>query len=183
MADDQCHRMQGKVFPVRGRRYLCPGEQLPAPPGPGGSPCGGVSKGLAPGSRVGGGGGEEGFAAWLPPPLFRVEYASVAAGRTPRVTDQDLRRSEAWLGNRWRLAGMTRAIIAGPLPQVHHCGRGQRDHLSRLPHGAGGHVVRQLPQGRDESRTTNWSGLWVVVSGWGRRCTRPSGQPQGDKRS
>jgi hypothetical protein len=29
----------------------------------------------------------------------QAEYASVTAGRTPGVTDQDLRQSEAWLAN------------------------------------------------------------------------------------
>jgi hypothetical protein len=43
---------------------------------------------------------------------------------TPGGMDQDLRRSEAWLGNRWHLAGMIRAVVAGPLPQAHCCGCG-----------------------------------------------------------
>ncbi len=38
--------------------------------------------------------------------------------------DQDLRRSEVWLSNRRRLASTIRAVIAGPLPQAHCCGRG-----------------------------------------------------------
>ncbi len=41
-----------------------------------------------------------------PTPSCLAEYASVTAGRTPGVTDQDLRRSEAWHGNRRRLTGV-----------------------------------------------------------------------------
>jgi hypothetical protein len=33
VADDQCRRMQGKVFPIRGRCCPRPGARLPAPPG------------------------------------------------------------------------------------------------------------------------------------------------------
>jgi hypothetical protein len=43
--------------------------------------------------------------------------ASVTAGWMLGVTDQDLRQSEAWLGNRRRLAGVIRAAVAG------HCHR------------------------------------------------------------
>jgi hypothetical protein len=42
--------------------------------------------------------------------------------------DQDLRRSEAWLGNCRRLAGVIRAVVAGLLPQAHHRSRGQLSH-------------------------------------------------------
>ncbi len=37
---------------------------------------------------------------------YQVEYASVTAGRTPGVMDQDLRRSEAWLANSQPLVGV-----------------------------------------------------------------------------
>jgi hypothetical protein len=37
--------------------------------------------------------------ARLLPPSCQVEYASVTAGRMLGDTDQDLRWSEAWLGN------------------------------------------------------------------------------------
>jgi hypothetical protein len=131
--------------------------------GPGGPPCGGVAKEAVPGSRVGGRG-----EARPPPQSCRAEYASVATGRAPGVTDQNLHRSEAWLGNIRHLAGMIRAVVAGPPPQAHHCGCGQGEHLARPWCGAGGCVVQQLHRGVDESRTNNWPGLWVVVSGWGR---------------
>ncbi len=70
-------------------------------PGPGGPLCGEVARGAAPGSVVGGGGGGGGadFVARPPPPSCRAEYASVTTCRTLGVTDQDLRRSEAWLIN------------------------------------------------------------------------------------
>ncbi len=59
-----------------------------------------------------------------------AEYASVTAGRTPGVTDQDLRRSEAWLDKRRRLTGVIRTVVAGPLPQAHCHGRGRGEHLA-----------------------------------------------------
>jgi hypothetical protein len=61
-----------------------------------------------PGGGVGGGGGGGGmgFVVWTPPPLCRAEYACITAGWTPAGTDQDLRRSVAWLGNRQCLTGM-----------------------------------------------------------------------------
>jgi hypothetical protein len=55
--------------------------------------------------------------------------------------DQDLRRSEAWLGKRRRLAGMIRAVVAGPPAKAHLHGRGRGEHLTRPWRGAGGHVV------------------------------------------
>jgi hypothetical protein len=123
----------GAVVPVRGRAHRrCPG--------PGGPPCGWVDKGAAPSSGVGGGDGDAGFVVWPPPPLCRAEYASVTAGRTPGFTDQDLRRLEAWLGNHRRLAGVIRAVVAGPPPQAHRRGRGRGEYLARPWRGAGGRV-------------------------------------------
>ncbi len=136
MADDRRHRMRGEVFPVRGRARR-------RRPGPCGAPCGGIAKRAAPGSGVGGGGGGAGFAARPPPPSCRVEYATVTAGRTPGVTGQNLRRSEAWLGNRRRLAGVIRAVVAGLPPQTHRRGRGGGEHLARPRRGAGGRVVQR----------------------------------------
>jgi hypothetical protein len=99
----------GAVVPVRGharRRH----------PGPGGPPCSGVAKGAALGSGVRGGGRGADLAVRLPPPSCRAEYASVTAGWTPGVTDQDLRWLEAWLGHRRCLAG----VMAGlSLPARH----------------------------------------------------------------
>ncbi len=71
-----------------------------------------------PGGGVGGvgGGGGMGFVAWTPPPSFWAEYAHIIAGRTPAVTDQDLRRLVAWLGNRRRLAG----VMAGLSSPARH---------------------------------------------------------------
>jgi hypothetical protein len=89
---------RGAIIPIWGHARRCR-------PGPGGSTCCGVAKGAAPGSRAGGRGGGAGFGAW-PPPLCWAEYASITADRTPGVADQDLRQSEAWLGNRRRLASM-----------------------------------------------------------------------------
>ncbi len=71
--------------------------------------------------------------------------------------DQDLRRSEAWLGNHQCLVGVIRAVVAGPPPQAHRCGRGWEEHLARPGRGAGGRVVHQPPQGVDES-CTYWGG-------------------------
>ncbi len=71
-----------------------------------------------PGGGVGGvgGGGGTGFVAWTPPPSCRAEYARITAGRTTAVTDQDLRRSVVWLGNRRRLAG----VMAGLSSPARH---------------------------------------------------------------
>ena len=52
------------------------------------------------------------------------------------VTDQDLRRSEAWLDKRLRLAGVIRAVVAGPPPQAHRRSRGRGGHLARPRRGA-----------------------------------------------
>ncbi len=82
-----------------------------------------------------------GFAARLPLPSCLAEYASITAGRTPGVTDQDLRRSEAWLGKRRRLPGVIRAVVAGLPPKAHRRGRGRGEHLARPWCGAGGRVV------------------------------------------
>jgi hypothetical protein len=94
-------------------------------PGSGGPLCGGVAKGAAPGSGIGGGGGGADYVARPLPPLRWAEYASIIAGQTPGVTDQDLWRLEAWLGNRRHLAGLIRAVIAGLLPQALHRSRGR----------------------------------------------------------
>jgi hypothetical protein len=59
----------------------------------------------------------------------------------PGITDQDLCQSEAWLGKGRCLAGVIRAVVAGPLPKAHHRGCGLREHLARPWRGAGGHVV------------------------------------------
>jgi hypothetical protein len=125
----------GAVVPVWGRARR-------RRPGPGGPPCSGVTRGAAPGSGVGDGDGGAGFAARPPPPSCRVEYTSVTAGRMPGVTDQDLRRSEVWLGNHQRLAGVIRAVVAGPPAQAHCCSRGRGGHLARPRHGAGGRMVQ-----------------------------------------
>jgi hypothetical protein len=122
----------GDVVPVRGRARRSRLE-------PGGPPCGGVANWTAPGSRVGGGGGGAGL--WPSLPSCLAEYASVTAGRMPGVTDQDLHRSEAWLGKQRSLTGVIRAVIAGPPPKAHRRGQGQGDHLARPWHGAGGHMV------------------------------------------
>ncbi len=110
-------------------------------PGTGGPPCGGVAKGAAPGSGVGGGGRGVGFAVRPPLPLCLAEYASVTAGQMPGDTDQDLHRSEALLGKCPCLSGVIRAVIAGPPLQAHHRGRGRGEHLARPRCGARGHVV------------------------------------------
>jgi hypothetical protein len=71
----------------------------------------GLPGGVALGGGVGGGGGGAGFAAQPPPPSCRAEYARITFGWTPDVMDQDLLRSEAWLGNRWHLAGMITGLL------------------------------------------------------------------------
>ncbi len=128
-------------------------------PGPGGPPCGGVARGAALISRVEGGGAGAGFAARLPPPSYRAEYASVTTGRTPGVTDHNLRWSEAWLGNRRHLPGVIRAVVAGPLPQAHCCGHGRGGHLARPRRGAGGCMVKQ-PLGCVSCCCGRWLRLW-----------------------
>jgi hypothetical protein len=135
MADDQHRQMRGEVSPSGGA--IVPVRR----PGPGGPPCGGVAKEAAPGSKGGGSGGGVGFATRPPPPSCVVEYASVPAGRTPGVMDQDLHRSEAWLDKRRCLMGVIRAVVAGPPPQAYRRGRGQGEHLARPLRGAGGRVV------------------------------------------
>ena len=141
MADDQCRQMRGEVFPIRGRRRPRLGAHLPAPPG--------TWRPTVRWGRQGGGarqwsqgrGRGRGFTARPPPPSCLAEYASVTAGRTPGVTDQDLRRSEAWLGKRRRLAGVIRVVVAGLLPKAHRCGRGWGEHLARPWREAGGRMV------------------------------------------
>ncbi len=145
-------------------------------PGPGGPPCGGVARGAAPGSGFGGrgggggggGGGGMGFAARPPPQSCRAEYASVTAGRTPGVTDQDPRRSEAWLGNRRRLAGVIRAVVTGPPPQAHRRSRGRGGHLARPRRGAGGRMITGV--GCCGCGRWSWLWRWCVERGaetWG----------------
>ncbi len=94
----------GAIVPVQGHARQ-------RRPGPGGPPCCGVAKGAEPGSGVGGGGGGAGFEARPPPSSCRAEYASVTAGRTPGVANQDLRWLEAWLGNRRRLMGVMARLL------------------------------------------------------------------------
>jgi hypothetical protein len=96
------------MLPDAGHRCPCLGAPSPAPPGTWWPAarwgCWGAT---VPGDRVGGraGGKGTGFALLLPLLMpCRVEYTCVTVGWTPGVTDQDLRRSEVWLGNRQRLA-------------------------------------------------------------------------------
>ncbi len=140
MADDQRRRMRGEVFPIRGRRCPRPGARSPAPPGTRRPTVRWGRQGGGAGQRSRGRGRGRGFAARPPPPSCLAEYASVTAGRTPGVTDQHLRRSEAWLGKRRRLAGVIRAVVAGPPPKTHRRGRGRREHLARPWRGAGGRI-------------------------------------------
>jgi hypothetical protein len=131
------------LSPSRGAVVPVPGHTCQRCPGPGGPPCGGVARGAAPGSGVGGGGGGTGFVARPPlPPLCQAEYASITAGQTPGVTDQDLRQLVVWLGNCRCLVGMIRAVIAGLPPQAHRWGCGQGGHLARPQCGAGGRMVQ-----------------------------------------
>jgi hypothetical protein len=141
MADDQRRRMRGEVFPIQGRRCPRPGARSPAPPriwrptvrwGRQGAGAGQQSWGQGQGCR---------FAARLPPTLCLAEYASVTADRMPGVTDQDLHRSEAWLGKCRRLAGVIRAVVAGLQLKAHRRGHGWGEHLARPWHGSGGRVV------------------------------------------
>ncbi len=141
MANDQCRRLWGEVFPIRGRRRPHPGVRLPALPGIWRPTVRWGPQGGSAGQWSWGQGRGRGFAAQPPLPSCLAEYASVTAGRTPGVTDQDLRRSEAWLGKHRCLAGVIRAVVAGPPPKAHRCGRGRREHLARPWRGAGGCVV------------------------------------------
>jgi hypothetical protein len=142
MANDQYHQMRGKVFPVWGRRSPHPALRSPVPPGTWGPTVQWGCQGVVPGSRVGGGVGDADLAARPLPQLCRAEYASVTAGRMPGVTDQDLRRLEAWLGNHRHHMGIIRAVVAGPPLQAHRCGCGRGGHLARPRHGTRGRMVQ-----------------------------------------
>jgi hypothetical protein len=141
MADDQHRWMWGKVFPIRGRRDPHPGACLPAPPGTWRPTVRWGRQGGGARQRSRGRGWGRGFAARPPPPSCMAKYASITAGRTPGVTDQDLHWSEAWLGKRRRLAGVIKAVVPGPLLKAHRRGLGRGEHLARPWHGARGHVV------------------------------------------
>jgi hypothetical protein len=71
-----------------------------------------------PGGGVGGVGrvGGMSFVVQMPPLSCRAEYARITAGQTPTVTDQDLRQSVAWLGNRQCLEGVMARLL---LPARH----------------------------------------------------------------
>jgi hypothetical protein len=141
MVDDQRLQMWGKVFPIRGRRRPRPGARSPAPPGTWRPTKRWGCQGGGAGQRSWGRGQGCEFAARPPPPSCLAKYASVTTGRTPGVTDQDLRRSEAWLGKRRRLAGVIRAVVAGLPPKAHCRGRGWGELLARPWRGAGGRVA------------------------------------------
>jgi hypothetical protein len=141
MADDQHRRMRGEVFPIRGRRRPRLGACLLALPGTWRPTVQWGCQGGGAGQWSWGWGQERGFAARPPPPSCLAEYASITAGRMSGVTDQDLRWSEARLGNRRRLAGVIRAVLAGPLPKAHRRGCGWGEHLARPWRGAGGCMV------------------------------------------
>ncbi len=153
--------------PDAGRSLPRPGARPPAPPGTlrpnvrwgrKGGGTGQLSRGRGQGQGQGWG---RGFRCAAAATIVPGGSASVTAGRTPEVTDQDLRRSEAWLGNRRRLAGVIRAAVAGPLPQAHRRGRDRGEHLARPRHGAGGRVV-QRPPGVGSCGCGRW--LWQVVA-------------------
>jgi hypothetical protein len=148
-------------------------------PGPGGPPCGGVAKGAAPSSGVGGGGWDAGFGAWPLPPSCQAEYASVTVSQTLEVMDQDLHRLEAWLGNHRCLAGVIRLSLP-----AHRC----RPIVAVVAGGSIllGHGV--APRGvRYADRLKEWMNLAHLVGGecrcgeccvlwmWGGRGTPPPG--------
>ncbi len=141
MADDQRRQVWGKGFTIRGHRHPCSGACLPALPGIWRPTVRWGHQGGGARQRSWGRGRGRRFAARPPPKSCLAKYARVTAVQTPGVTDQDLRRSEAWLGNCRRLAGMIRAVVAGPLPKAHRRGHGWREHLARPWRGAGGRVV------------------------------------------
>jgi hypothetical protein len=149
MANDQRQQMQGKVFPIQGCRCPRPGARLLAPPR--------IWRPTVRWGCQGGGVGQQswgrgwaqgrGFATWPPPTSCLAEYASITAGRMPGVMDQDLRRSEAWLGKHWRLAGVIRAVIAGLPPKAHPHSCGQGEHLARPWRGTRGHACGGVDDG------------------------------------
>ncbi len=126
---------------IRGHHRPCPGVCLPASPGTWQPTVRWGCQGGGAGQRSWGRGQGCRFAAWPPPPSCLAGDTSVTAGQTPGVTDQDLRRSEAWLGKCRRLASMIKAVIAGPPSKAHCHGRGRGEHLARPWRGAGGWVV------------------------------------------
>ncbi len=67
--------------------------------------------GVASGGGVGDGGGGAGFAARQLLPSCQAEYACIAAGQMPGVTDQDLCRSKAWLANCRLLTGVMAGLL------------------------------------------------------------------------
>jgi hypothetical protein len=127
-----------KSSPSGGATVLVQGCAHRRRPGPGSPPCSGVARGAALGSGFRGGGG--GFTARPPPQSCRAEYASVTTSRTPGVTNQDMHKPEAWLGNRRRLAGVIRAVVSDLPPQAQRCGCGRGGHLARPRRGAGGRM-------------------------------------------
>jgi hypothetical protein len=141
MTNDQRRRMRGMVFPIQGRRQPHLGACSPAPPGTWWPTVWWGCQGGGARQRSREWGRGRGFASRPPPTLCLAEYASITAGRMPGVTDQDLRRSEAWLGKHRHLAGMIRAVVAGLPPKDHRHSRGRGEHLSRPWRGAGGRVV------------------------------------------
>jgi hypothetical protein len=141
MADDQRCRMWGKVFHIQGCHRPHRGARSPALPRTWRPTMQWGCQGGGAGQRSWGRGRGRGFMVRPPLPSCLAEYASVTSGRTPGVTDQVLRRSEAWLGKCRRLLGVIRAVVAGLPLKAHCCSRGRGEHLARPWRGTGGHVV------------------------------------------
>jgi hypothetical protein len=141
MADEQRRRMWGKVFHILGRPRPRPGARSLAPPRTWRPTVQWGCQGGGAGQQSWGWGRGRGFMARPPLPSCLAEYASVTASRTPGVTDQVLRWSEAWLGKCWHLLGVIRAVVAGSPLKAHHCDCGRGEHLARPWRGTGGCVV------------------------------------------
>jgi hypothetical protein len=145
MANDQCRRIQGKVFPVLGRHRPCPRARLPAPPrtwrptvrwGCQGGSVQQRSQGRGQGHRFWG----VAATAIMPGGIRQRHRRPNAGSHGPGPVPV-----RGMLGNHRRLPGVIRTVVAGLLPQAHCCGRGRGEHLARPGHGARGRVICQPP--------------------------------------
>jgi hypothetical protein len=132
MANDQRCQMQGKGF-------SCPGAPLSLSRGT----LAGAARDLVAHHVVGLPRGQRQAAELGARVGARV--LRCGTGQNKPVTDQDLRWSEAWLGNHWHLAGVIRAVVPGLPSQAYRCGPGRGEHLAGPQHGARGRVVCQPP--------------------------------------
>jgi hypothetical protein len=142
MANDQCHWMQGEVFPIQGRRCPRPGARTPVPPGT-----------WQPTLQWGHQGGNAGQQSWGQGRGWGLCGAAAAA-----IVLGGICQHHHWLdagshglgpapvrGIARRIEGVIRAVIASPPPQAHRRGPGRGEHLARPQCGAWHRGVRFTP--------------------------------------